>query len=557
MRTRIKSFAFAIAAALALPGLAAAQSSDKTQFVYGNLQFLTNFHPLIQVNNTKRQVIAYGLRPITAFDDKGNNVCVLCTELPSIEKGTAKIVDLPDGKKGMTVQFTLKPGLAWGDGKPVTTKDVEFTLKMARDPKIGFSNYNPWVRATSVDLVNDRTFVLHLPRVLASFASWDQILPEHIEGPIYAANPDAASYIKQSTYNRAPDTPGLWNGAFVLSEYRVGTLVVFTPNQYWPGPKPKLQRIALTYRENSAALVQNLLAGGIDGVAVSPGGISFSQMLDLRKQYPKRFTYHIANGDNLERIALNLDNPMLADVRVRRALMMAIDRKGITDALFDGLQEPADSLVSPDSALYNPSISKYPYDVAGAKKLLTEAGWKPGSDGICTNASGARLSFELVTTAGNQTRAQIAQVLQEMMKAVCVEITTKIVGLQEFNGNYARQRQFKGLMMSSIDFSPSTSPRIALGSDAVPSAANSHVGNNFSGYKNPEMDKALTALEGALNPDDAKKAWGDVQKYFTADLPMLPLYFYARAWVTVPDMRNFRQGTLDPYANWSEEWYRE
>jgi peptide/nickel transport system substrate-binding protein len=343
----------------------------------------------------------------------------------------------------------------------------------------------------------------------------------------------------------------------VLSDYRPGTRIVFEPNPHWPGPEPHLKRIILTYRDNSPALIQNLLSGGIDAVPVSPGGISFSEMLDLRKQYPDRFIYHIAYGTNLERIALNLDNPILADVRVRRALMMAINRDEITKALFDGLQSSAQSLVSEESPLFSNAITRYPFDPAAAKKLLTEAGWHPGPGGICVDDKGRRLSFDFVTTAGNQTRAQIAQVIQDEMKDICVEMVTKLVSLAEFNGPMARQRNFKGMMMSSIDFSPSASPRIALGSDAIPTDANSHVGNNFSGYSSKEMDDALTSLENVLGPKQEKEGWDKVQRIFTADLPMLPLYFYARSYVTVKDIKDFRQGTLDPLGNWAEEWRRE
>lgn len=129
--------------------------------------------------------------------------------------------------------------------------------------------------------------------------------------------------------------------------------------------------------------------------------------------------------------------------------------------------------------------------------------------------------------------------------------------LQEFNGEMARKRKFKALMMSSIDFSPSVSPRIALGSDAIPKPENNGVGNNFSGYASPAMDKAISELETALDPQMAKEKWAEVQRIFAEDLPMLPLYFYPRAYVTVTDLTNFRQGTLDPLQIWSEEWQRK
>ena len=183
--------------------------SNKSQLVVGQLQFLTNFHPLVQVNNTKRLVVNYSLRPMTAFNENVENQCILCETLPTIENGLAKIVDMPDGKKGMKVTLALKKGLAWGDGVPVTSKDIEFTWKMGRDPKIGFSNYNAWDRASELEIVDDRTVILTLPQVLSSYNSWDQVLPAHLEGPVYAANPTLDTYVKQSLYNTQPTNPGL------------------------------------------------------------------------------------------------------------------------------------------------------------------------------------------------------------------------------------------------------------------------------------------------------------------------------------------------------------
>lgn len=547
----------ATVAATALAPLPAAAQSGSNQIVIGQLQFLTNFHPLIQVNNTKRGVIAYGLRQITGWNERLENVCLLCDELPTLDNGLAEIVTNPDGSQGMRVTLRLREGLAWGDGVPVTSADIQLTWEMAVDPKVGFSNYNPWERATALEVVDDRTVILTLPEVMLSYNSWDQIIPDHLERPIWEAAPDAETYVRTTTYNTDPEHPGLWNGPWVVDEYNVGTRIIFERNAHWPGPGPHLDRVILSYRDNSAAIVQNLLAGDITAAPVSPGGISFPQMLELRRQYPTRFTFHSVPGTNLERIALNLDNPILADVRVRRAIVHGIDRQTISDVLFDGVQAVAHNFLSELSPNRNPDVMRYDFDQPRARALLAEAGWTPGPDGICVNAAGERLSFQFGTTAGNVTREQIAQVVQSQLAEVCIETVNQFVPLAEYNGTLARRRQFTGMIMSSIDFPPSASPRIVFASDAIPNEANTFTGNNFSGYANAEMDAAVARAETALDPAEQRAAWQIIESRFAEDLPMIPLYHYARAYVTEPAMVEFESGTLDQLGNWAEHWRRQ
>src|SRR5690606_6106106 len=187
-----------------------------------------------------------------------------------------------------------------------------------------------------------------------------------------------------------------------------------------------------------------------------------------------------------------------ADLNVRKALLMGIDREAITEVLFEGQQEVAYGLLAAGNSYFNSDVPRYEYDPEAVKALLAEAGWTPGADGICVNDNGDRLSFDRATIAGNHTREHIALVVQDHLSQLCIEIKPAFVPLQEYNGELARKRNFSGLIMSSIRFSPSTSPRIALGSDRIPTEENSWVGNNFSAYSSPEMDAALDDLQAAL-----------------------------------------------------------
>ena len=105
----------------------------------------------------------------------------------------------------MTLQ--LRPGLRWGDGVPVTARDIAFTWRVGSDPNAGFAARHSWTRATAVDVVDDQTAVLHLPRTLVSFPLWDELLSEHLDGPVYDAAQAPGDYINHTVYNRDPLNP--------------------------------------------------------------------------------------------------------------------------------------------------------------------------------------------------------------------------------------------------------------------------------------------------------------------------------------------------------------
>ena len=216
----------ALAALLLLPP--AAQARDA--LVIGIGEFPSSLHPSIDPLLVKSYVLGLATRTVTTFDADNRLVCLLCTEVPTLENGLAR----RDGE-GMAVTVKLRPDLRWGDGEPVTARDLAFTWRVGRDPDAGFSNTYPWTRASGVDVVDDHTAVLHLPRVLNSFALWDQVLPEHIEGPIHERAHGPGEYINTTEYNRNPLNPGLWNGPFVIGGYGSGLSVEFlTSTGFWP-----------------------------------------------------------------------------------------------------------------------------------------------------------------------------------------------------------------------------------------------------------------------------------------------------------------------------------
>lgn len=542
---------------LALPLLTtlAAPAYARDELVIGAAQFPSSLHPAINPEVIKTYAHAFTQRQISAYDKDWKPVCLLCAELPSIENGLARIEELPDGKSGMAVTIKLRPGLMWGDGQPVTARDIAFTLKLARNPDAGFSNPYPWDRAASVDVVDDATAVLHLPRVLSDFMMWDQILPEHLEGPVAAAASAPGDYIRTTLFNRAPTTPGLWNGPWMITGYQSGSQVVMEPNPHWPGPKPALRKITMRTIENTAALQANLLSGDIDMVAGEGVGLTIDQALALRKQAPDRFNYNFQPSLTYEHIDLKLDNPILADVRVRRALLSALDRQTLVTRLFEGLQPVAATWVNPLHPMYDKAVTPTKFDLPGAKKLLADAGWTPGPDGVCRNAAGQRLSIEFGTTAGNRLRELEQQVLQSQWKAACVEATIKNEPARTIFGETLKRRTYSGMILYGWSSTVSESPRRTLGTDQIPTAANSFGGANYPGFSDPGMDANIAQVEGELDPAKARAGWAAMQRTYAEQLPALPLFFRADPHVTPKWLHGYEPlGNGYIAAIFAEQW---
>jgi peptide/nickel transport system substrate-binding protein len=543
----------AVAGLAALP-LLAAPAQAKDDLVIGIAQFPSNLHPAIDAEVVKTYTLGFGIRQVTAFDADWKNSCMLCTELPTVQNGLAKFED-NGGVKGMAVTIKLKPGMKWGDGVPVTTKDLAFTWKVGKDSASGWSNPNNWDRATSIDVIDDTTAVMHLKGVMVSYNQWDALLPAHLEAPVIEKATNTAEYIKQSTFNRAPTTPGLWDGPYRITKYESGVQIVFEPNPGWTGTKPGFKHIVLKLIDKTPALLANLLSGDVDMVNGEGVGLTIDQVIQLQKQHPDQFTYIFRPALTYEHIDQQINNPILADPATRRALLYAIDRKTMSQRLFEGKQPVADTWVNPLNPMYSPDTAKYPYDPAKARAMLAEAGWKPGSDGICRNAKGERLSLELKTTAGNQLRELVEQVLQNQWKAACVEITIQNEPPRTMFGETVKKRSYPGLIMYGWTSAVTETPRRTLHSSLIPTAENNWAGANYIAFNNKRMDVLIDQAETELDPAKAKVLWAEMQQIYADQLPVLPLYFRAEPHVIPKWLTGYvPTGHGDVSSMWAENW---
>jgi peptide/nickel transport system substrate-binding protein len=541
-----------LALALVFVALLAGRASAHDALTIGIVQFPATLNPNIDVMAAKSYVLGFALQPFTVFDADWKIVCLLCTGLPSFDNGRAVTTDLPDGKKGVDLTYTIRPDAMWADGVPVTTDDVKFTYEVGRNNESAVANAEMYRRILGIDVKDDKTFTLHVDRLEYDYAAIDDfvLLPAHLERQAFA---EPAQYRLRTLYATDPTNPGLYNGPYRISEFVSGSHIVLEPNPHWAGPAPYFRRITVRAIENTAALEANLLSGTIDMVA-GEVGLPLDEALAFDKRHGGDFDILYKPGLTFEHVDCNLDVPALADRRVRQALMIGLDRETLVKTLFAGRQAVADSFVEPQDAGFTGDVPRYRYDPKQAAQLLEDAGWKAQPDGSRRDAGGNTLSLELATTAGNRSRELVEQVLQSQWQKIGVGIRIHNEPARVLFGETLRHRKFELAMYAWIS-APENAPRSTFHSQEIPGEANAYSGENLSDYKNPEMDKIIDALETELDPAKRKTLWAAAQRLYATDLPSLPLYFRSDAFVLPKWLTGLRPtGNQYPSTLWVTDW---
>jgi peptide/nickel transport system substrate-binding protein len=532
-------------------------SGQQKSLTIGITQFPSTFHPNIDSMAAKSYVLAMTRRPFTAYDADWELVCMLCTELPTLENGLAEIEQLESGEEGMALTYTIHPEATWGDGTPVTTDDVLFTFEVGSHPQSGVSNAELYRRILGIDVEDDKTFTLHTDRVTFEYNAINdfRILPAHVERAVFEQDP--ATYRNRTAYDTATTSEALYFGPYRITEVSSGAFVVLEPNPSWAGPAPFFERVVVKVIENTTALEANLLSGAVDMIA-GELGLTVDQALAFEARHGDDYQIVYKPGLVYEHIDLMLDDPVLADRRVRRALIMGLDREALSEQLFAGRQPVAHTSVSPLDWVHADDVPHYEEDLERAAALLDEAGWSERKGGIRHNAEGEPLSFTLMTTAGNRSRELVQQVLQSQWKRLGIDIRIENEPARVFFGETTSKRAFDHMAMFAWISSPENVPRSTLHSEEIPNAENGWAGQNYTGFRNAELDQLIDDIERELDRQKRQEMWRRLQQIYAEELPVIPLYFRANAhiwphWLAgvVPT------GHLNPTTLWIEAWRAE
>ncbi len=523
-----------------------ARTADNSEFRIGISQEFETLNPNILSMSASYYLSYFANRPWYRMTAEGQWVADLAQRIPTKENGLVKFEGKGKDLK-ITATYEIANNAKWGDGKPVICDDLKFAWEVGLVDSVAIPNREPWKDIKSITWTKEKPTVCEVKYNNAKWSFFQDLfrpLPRHVEGPILTKYKNKKmGYDQNSEYNRNPTNPGLYNGPYLITELKLGSHLVFTANPGYYGNQPKIKKIIFKYIPNTATLEANLRSGNID--AISQLGVTFDQAVAFDKKVKAEnlpYVVHFKPGLTYEHIDLNLDNPILKDINVRKALVLSVNREELVKFLFEGKQQAAIHNLTPLDPGYTNDpkiITLYSYNRQEATKLLDKAGWVVGKDGIRTKDR-KRLSLVIMTTAGNKTRETVETYLQEQWKKIGVDVTIKNEPARTFFGETTAKRKFESLAMYAWQSVPEQSPMSTLHSKNIPSDKNGWAGQNYPGYKSAKVDELIEKFELEFDKSKRVTIMHDILKNYSEDVPVIPLYYRAEVAVTPKNMKEFK-----------------
>jgi peptide/nickel transport system substrate-binding protein len=420
-----------------------------------------------------------------------------------------------DAGPPMTVTYKINKDAVWSDGQPIISKDFEYLWQQITTGKNIYdtTGYNV---IKSIDTSNPKTAVVTFQEPYAAwrdlFGGFFFLLPSHL-----LQGKDRNAEMK--------DGYAFSGGPWVLdggaSGWKKGVSITLVPNtKYW-GPQPKIAKVTFQFITNSASEIAAITSGQASAGYPQP-------QIGILDQFDKEsnLKYQVKFGNQYEGLWLNATKPPLDSMNVRQALAYATDRKTIVDNLLvpsirqgkvlQSFNVPTFKEFTSDAfAGYTPNLKK-------VNQLMQADGWQKNSSGIWQK-NGQPASLSISTTAGNQGREQVEQLLQSQWKAAGFDLKIENTQSSVLFGNWGPKNVFTIGMYAQVG-TPDPGLCIIFCSSNIPTATNGFVGQNWTRLTSPAIDQPWKAADRELDTTKRAKLVKQGEDALASEMASLPLY---------------------------------
>ncbi|HXE98083.1 MAG TPA: peptide-binding protein [Dongiaceae bacterium] len=405
---------------------------------------------------------------------------------------------------GLTITFHLHKGVRWHDGAPFTSKDVLYTYQVTIDPQTPTAYAEDFKQVKSITAPDPYTIRVKYESPFApALASWGvNILPAHLlEGKDVTRSPLARNPVGTGPYR--------------FKEWVSGQKIVLEANNDYFEGRPYIDRYIYRLIPDSSTMYMELKAGAIDLMTLSP--VQYARQTSS-KNFTNRFNKYRYPSSSYLYMGYNLRHPLFGDKRIRQAMTAAINKDELIQGVLFGMGQKAHGPIVPGRWAYNPDVRDIGYDPKHAAELLAQAGWKEkNNDGILVR-DGKPFKFTILTNQGNQQRLMTAQIIQQRLRQVGIDVKIRIVEWAAFLKEFVNKGNFEVVLLA---WSISQDPDMY---DIWHSSKNKPGELNFIGYNNPEVDRLLIEGRGTFDIEKRKQAYFRIQDILADEQPYTFLY---------------------------------
>ena len=429
----------------------------------------------------------------------------------NMQPALAERWEIPDP---LTYIFHLRRDVKFHDGRPLTARDVKWTFDSLLNGTVVSARAGAYRLVAGVEAPDEATVVFRLKEPFAPLL-WN----------LSNGSMGIVPYGSGKDFNRSL----VGSGPFRFVRAELDKEVVIERNeQYW-GEKPKLRRVRFAVVPDTTTRALELDKGSAD---IAINALTADMVKTVESQ--KKLMVEAEPGTTLAYLAFNLRDPILKDVRVRRAIAHAIDRRPLIEYLWRGLARPADSVLPPQHWAYNGEVAKYDHDPEKANALLDAAGYKRGTDGI-------RFHLTMKTSTEESTRL-MAAVLQQQLRAAGIALDIRTFEFATFYSDVTKGSfQLFSLRWIGGNEDPDIFEYVFYSTSTPPKRANRGY------YSNPRADALIDAGRRELDQGKRKQIYAELQQVLAEDLPYIDLWYFDNVAVHSRRVANVR---LNPSGNY-------
>jgi peptide/nickel transport system substrate-binding protein len=461
---------------------------------------VSSLNYVLHTTEDERQVLSFLYDPLIAFN----------RELAPIPATATRWEVLDDGR---TYILHLDPRATFSDGQPVRASDVVFTLhKILDEESMQFGSWFELLDREQTKAINERTVrVAFKERRAAQLLAFNiGVLPEHVYGK--------GDFKK----NKA----AIGNGPYVLKQRTSERIVLERRDDYWR-EKPRIASVLFRPMANNAVAWKALQRGDVDVSRVDND--VWARVKD-DAAITSRLAFHNVFRLGYNCIVWNLTDPILSDVRVRRALAMSFDRQTVIDKLYHGQARAVTGPFTPDQSANNPEVQAIEFNPTAAAALLSSAGWNDSDGDGIRDREGKKFELTILVLTGNDASREQAQVLQDALRRIGVQLELRLSEEAAFY-ELVLARNFQAAYLAWIN-EPDPDPYGLFHSSQIEG------GMNVVSYKSEEADQLIEEARGELDPARRTDLHHQLHEVLARDQPYLWTVQVAEKWAVNKRVQN-------------------